>query len=182
MDQIQKIGHFEKVSFEQYYNALIANGHIICNPEQYPDLSEKLKAEAYDEWQKIQLPERATSGSAGYDFYLPHNTAFSAGDAIVVPTGIRVSIEPGWFLMILPRSGLGFKYGMKLENTAGVIDSDYYFANNEGHIMAKIDTKKNFYLDGGDRFAQGIFLPYGITIDDRPIKTTRHGGFGSTGN
>ena len=82
--------------------------------------------------------------------------------------------------MCCPKSGLGFKYRMKLANTLGVVDSDYYFSTNEGHIMAKINSKVPFHLDSGAKFMQGIFIPFGITIDDVAVGV-RDGGFGSTG-
>ena len=83
--------------------------------------------------------------------------------------------------MCVPRSGLGFKYGCRLVNTCGIIDEDYYYADNEGHIMAKITCDKGFKLASGDRFMQGIFVPYAVTADDDPIASERTGGFGSTG-
>lgn len=132
------------------------------------------------EWRRIKLPTRASSGSAGYDFYLPVSTLFNGGKSTMVPTGIRCRIEPGWMLALFPRSGLGFKYGMRLKNTVGIIDSDYYHAANEGHIMAKVDVDYGFVSEEGDRFMQGVFLPYGMTTDDAATGD-RIGGFGSTG-
>lgn len=132
-------------------------------------------------YENVKIPRRGTSGSAGYDFYLPVPVCITPGTPTVIPTGIRVRIDPGWFLMCVPRSGLGFKHGLRLRNTLGIIDSDYYFADNEGHIMASITSEVPVSLKEGDRFMQGIFLPYGITEDDDPIKQERHGGFGSTG-
>ena len=82
--------------------------------------------------------------------------------------------------MCCPKSGLGFKYRMKLANTIGIVDSDYYFSTNEGHIMAKIFSKESFHLDPGNKFMQGIFLPFGVTQDDA-CAGVRNGGFGSTG-
>jgi dUTP pyrophosphatase len=91
-------------------------------------------------------------------------------------------MEEGWVLLILPRSGLGFRHQVRLSNTAGVIDSDYYYAENEGHIMVSLRNplKEELRLGKGDRFCQGIFLPYGLAEEeDRPGE--RKGGFGSTG-
>lgn len=135
-----------------------------------------------DGYENIILPRRATAGSAGYDFIAPYAFALEAGGEIVIDTGIRAKISEGWVLVILPRSGSGFKYGVRLANTAGVIDSDYFNADNEGHIKIKlIGGNKEYKVNAGDAFAQGIFLPYGITEDDDCI-AERHGGFGSTGN
>lgn len=128
----------------------------------------------------VKLPARATSGSAGYDFYAPCDLTLPAGGELIVETGLRVKIEEGWFLMILPRSGSGFKYGVRLANTAGVIDSDYFNADNEGHIMIKlVGGSRDYSVKKGEAFAQGIFLPYGVTVDD-DCAGVRRGGFGST--
>jgi len=132
----------------------------------------------------LKLPERATKGSAGYDFVAPFDITLSPGQTAKIPTGIRVKMEPGWVLMIFPRSGLGFKYRLQLDNTVGIIDSDYYDSDNEGHIFIKVtnDSKrpwKNLNVLRGEGFAQGIFVEYGITIDDE-VAGVRNGGFGST--
>jgi dUTP pyrophosphatase len=124
----------------------------------------------------IKLPARATTGSAGYDFFAPEDVTLPG----VIKTGVRVKIAPGYVLCIFPRSGLGFKYGVKLVNTVGIIDSDYYNAENEGHIIIKLDSDTPITIKKGERFAQGIFLPFGITINDRAVGE-RTGGFGSTG-
>ncbi|MBO5869144.1 MAG: deoxyuridine 5'-triphosphate nucleotidohydrolase [Clostridia bacterium] len=135
-----------------------------------------------DGYEDIKLPRRATSGSAGYDFFAPYDFTLDLGEEIVIDTGIRARIEDGWVLVILPRSGSGFKFGVRLANTAGVIDSDYFNADNEGHIKIKLVAgSKPYSVKKGDAFAQGIFLPYGITEDDE-TREERHGGFGSTGN
>ena len=133
-------------------------------------------------WKNIKLPSRATSGSAGYDFYSPVSFSLDNGGTVTVPTGIRVKIDDGYFLMCLPRSGLGFKYGLGLSNTLGVIDADYFNADNEGHIMAKVYCRPEHVLRiaEGDRFMQGIFVPYAITEDD-VTSGKRVGGMGSTG-
>ncbi len=131
----------------------------------------------------IRLPERATAGSAGYDFFAPETFALPPGASLRIPTGIRVKIAAGWLLAIFPRSGLGFKYRLQLDNTVGIIDSDYYHADNEGHIFIKItnDSKdgKTLTVPAGEGFAQGIFLPFGLAEGDH-AQAERHGGFGST--
>ena len=73
---------------------------------------------------------------------------------------------------------------MQLDNSVGVIDGDFFYSDNEGHIFAKItnDGKegKALAIEAGDGFIQAIFLPYGITYDD-DVKSVRNGGMGSTG-
>ena len=131
---------------------------------------------------EIPLPRRATAGSAGYDFVSPAETVIPAGGSALIPTGIRAEMEPGWVLMLFPRSSLGFRHGVRLSNTTGVIDSDYAFAKNEGHIMVKLrnPSENPVTIGRGERFCQGIFLPYGTAEEDGDF-ALRQGGFGSTG-
>lgn len=165
---MNKVSKFEKVSFEQYYEDIKP-----LLPDDWTD--EEIK----QSWKEIELPVRATSGSAGYDFKAPVGFTLFPGASVVVPTGIRVRIDDGWMLMCTPRSGLGFKYGMALANTVGIIDADYYYSDNEGHIMLKVCAKDKVEIEYGQKFAQGIFVPFGITTDDN-ITTERNGGLGST--
>ena len=169
---MNRVGEFEKVSYEQFCEAM----KEIFNTE-YDNEIIKL---AYD---TLALPTRATSGSAGYDFKAPFSFTLAPGATLKVPTGIRVKIDEGWWLGCLPRSGLGFKYRMQLNNTMGVIDSDYYYSDNEGHIFAKITNDSNegkvLEIKAGDGFLQAIFIPYGITYSDSADGVS-NGGMGST--
>ena len=90
-------------------------------------------------------------------------------------------MEPGWVLSLYPRSGMGFKYLVGLANTVGIIDSDYYYSDNEGHIMVKLVNRGSETLEikKGKAFCQGIFTKFGVTIDDT-AKDIRNGGFNST--
>lgn len=143
----------------------------------------EFKEDACEVYSKLKKPHRATAMSAGYDFYSPIDFHLEPGMTIKIPTGIRAKMPEDYVLMIYPRSGLGFKYRLQLNNTVGVIDSDYYNALNEGHIMIKItnDSNEGKALDvkAGEGFAQGIFMQYGIVEDD-DAKDIRVGGFGST--
>ena len=143
--------------------------------------NEYLKDGTIDAYNSIMLPKRATSGSAGYDFFAPYDFTLQPNETIKVATGIRVKIDEGWVLKIYPRSSLGFKYRLRLDNTVGIIDSDYFFADNEGHIFIKITNlgDKPLTVEKGKAFAQGVFVEYGITIDDDAC-ALRTGGFGST--
>jgi len=160
-----KVAKFEKVSHEQFQKDLLN----FCGIEE----------ECYE---MIQLPVRATKGSAGYDFYSPIDVTLEPGESIRIPTGIRCHIEPGYVLQLYPRSSLGFKYQMTLLNTTGIIDSDYYEADNQGHIIAGIINRgdKTLHIARKDRFIQGIFLQYYLAEETENDKI-RHGGFGSTG-
>ena len=130
----------------------------------------------------IALPCRATAGSAGYDFICPVDVHLAPGEAVTIPTGIRCEMQPGWVLMLFPRSGLGFKHQVHLANTVGVIDSDYYHAANEGHIMVRIVNGGDHAVTiaRGERFCQGVFLPHGLA-EESEVAADRTGGFGSTG-
>ncbi len=167
---MNRIADFEKVSFEQFKEAWMKN---------FPDTLDVNAV--YD---GIKLPVRATSGSAGYDFFAPADITFEKGKSTLIPTGIRARIDDGWVLNIFPRSGLGFKHRVQLDNTVGVIDADYYNSSNEGHIMIKLscdahDDNHTVRVNAGDGFAQGIFFQFGITNDDN-TNGVRDGGFGST--
>ena len=169
---MQKIAKFEKVSWEQFYKDWTDTFPSIGTPDEV-----KIKQIYYG----INTPKRATKGSAGYDFFSPIGFTLSPGETIKIPTGIRCKMNEDWVLMCFPRSGLGFKYRMKLDNSVGIIDSDYAFSDNEGHIFIKLTNEGNKKLEvfDGNGFAQGIFLQYGITEDDN-CDGIRNGGFGST--
>ena len=117
--------------------------------------------------------------------YKRQDFSLAPGGIIKIPTGIRVEMEQDWVLKCYPRSGLGFRYRLQLNNTVGIIDSDYFYSDNEGHIFAKLTNDgregKNVELAKGNGFMQGIFVEYGITVDD-DAQGIRNGGFGSTTN
>ena len=83
--------------------------------------------EVQEIYEGISLPVRATAGSAGYDFFAPVKVTLQPGETVKIPTGIRVEMEQDWVLKCYPRSGLGFKYRLQLNNTVGIIDSDYFY-------------------------------------------------------
>ena len=137
--------------------------------------------EGYLPLEEIPLPKRATAGSAGYDFVSPLEVTVPAGGSALIPTGVRAEMEPGWVLMLFPRSSLGFRHALRLSNTVGVIDSDYAFAKNEGHIMVKLRNplSEPVTIGRGERFCQGVFLSYG-TAEEEQVTAEREGGFGAT--
>ena len=125
--EFKRIAKFEKVSFEQFKTGF----------------DDKNDAEIKALYDDIKLPKRATKGSAGYDFFAPFDIVLEPGKTIKIPTGIRAQMEDNYVLKLYPRSGLGFKYRLQLNNTVGIIDSDYYYSDNEGHIFAKITNDSN---------------------------------------
>ena len=168
---MMKIAKFEKVSEGQFVKDFL---------DTFP---ERTAEEAKTVYGALKLPHRATAGSAGYDYYAPIAFTLKPGETIKIPTGIRARMEEGWVLCNFPRSGQGFKFRLQLNNTVGIIDSDYYDSDNEGHIMAKLTNDSNegkvLSVNAGDGFMQGIFFPFGITEDDS-ADGVRNGGFGST--
>lgn len=176
---MQKVAQFEKVSLNQFQKDWMDTFHSNIDT----DNREGIQQEITEIYERIKLPKRATVGSAGYDFFSPLTFTLAPGETIKIPTGIRVRIEEGWVLKCYPRSGLGFKYRLQLNNTVGIIDSDYYFSDNEGHIFCKMTNDSNegktVTIEEGMGFMQGIFIAYGITFDD-VVTEIRNGGLGST--
>ena len=165
------IARFEKVSYARFAESW---------KELSPLLTEEEIKRAYEQ---LRLPVRATAGSAGYDFFAPMDLRIPAQTEIKIATGIRAWMDPHYVLMLFPRSGLGFKYRLQLNNTVGIIDSDYYGADNEGHIMCRLfnDSRagRDLVISEGEGMLQGVFVPFGITDDDE-ADGVRTGGFGST--
>ena len=165
------IAKFFKVSLDEFKAGIT---------DVMPDMSNEEIEQMYND---IKLPKRATSGSAGYDIYAPYTFKLAPGETAKIPTGIRVRMDEEWVLTLYPRSGLGFKYRMQLNNTVGVIDSDYYYSDNEGHIFVKLTNDSNedktLTVEKGTGMVQGIFLEFGTTVDD-DASEKRNGGFGST--
>lgn len=168
---MKRIARFHKVSESRFTQDWM---------DTFPGAPEEGAKEIYD---SIMLPRRATAGSAGYDFFAPVEFVLKPGETVKIPTGVRVEMEPNWVLKCYPRSGLGFKYRLQMNNTVGIIDSDYFYSDNEGHIFAKLtnDTNedKTLTIPAGTGFMQGIFVEYGITFDD-DVTRQRNGGLGST--
>lgn len=169
---IMPIAEFEKVSWDEFLKDCLACGIKITDYN---------REAMYRNWSEIQLPTRSTVDSAGYDFHMPFDVCSIYKDTPrIIPTGIRCKINTGWVLMLYPRSSMGFKYGFRLNNTVGIIDSDYYNADNEGHIMASVSVNQDIKIYRGDKFCQGVFVQFGIAKEDR-VTTERTGGIGSTG-
>ena len=172
---MKKVAKFEKVSFERFKKDFT---------KIFPTYNKQNEA-LFSLYNSIPMPKRATKGSAGYDIHSPVGLIVKPGETATIPTGIRVKMDEGWVLKLYPRSSFGFKYRAQLDNTVGIIDQDYYFSDNEGHIMVKItnDSKedKTKTISFMDRIVQGIFEKFGITVDDGEYdKSERNGGFGST--
>lgn len=182
-----KMSQFHKVSYEQFRKDWLDT--FYADKQDYIDPVTKevdiqINAAIRETYDGIQLPTRSTMMSAGYDFHMPMGFTLKAGKSIKIPTGIRCEMYDGWVLTIHPRSSLGFKYGLHMANTTGIVDGDYYESDNEGHIFCELvndsSLAKNIPFNKGDKFCQGIFVPFGITLDD-DVTEKRTGGMGSTG-
>lgn len=165
---------FEKISKQRYF--IDTEKHF--EPNCWAD-----EVHATEEYENIKLPKRATTGSAGYDFYAPYDITILPRQSVKVPTGIRVILDDDKFLAIYPRSGLGFKYKMQLFNSVGIVDSDYSQSDNEGHIWAKFYNDspdgKTIIIKQGEAMCQGIIQQFFKTVDDE-ADALRNGGFGSS--
>ena len=153
---------FEKISFEQFKK----------------DISDD--KELYD---RIELPSRGTSHSAGYDIRSAVDEVIHPGEAKVIKTGIKVAFNEDEVFYLYIRSSLGYKYNITLANSVGVIDSDYYNnEDNDGHFSVKLINfgDKDFEVHFGDRIAQGVFMKYLKVDDEEIVDKKRKGGFGST--
>ena len=164
---VEVVGKFEKISLEQWHK----------------DYGDDSSGEGDKTFEGISMPTRSSVGSAGYDIHTPYGFTLKPGEDIKVPTGLKCKMNDGWFLMAVPRSGLGFKYYTRLANTVGIIDASYYNnESNEGHMFVKIRNEgdKEVVVEKYDRICQMIFVPFGITEDDN-VTAERTGGFGSSG-
>lgn len=172
------IAKFEKVSLEQYIEDRLKHRYLTISRERMEE-----------EYSKIKIPSRATSGSVGYDFYLPFSISLDPSESIIIPTGIRCSITEGFSLDVYPKSGLGFKNHTTIANTVGIIDADYYMSDNEGHIMIKlinngfnVPLTEKLRRKQGESFVQGLFHECFAAINDldNTEMKIRNGGFDST--
>ena len=131
-----------------------------------------------------QLPTRASSKSAGYDFYMPCDLYLGPrATSDIIPTDIKAHMQDDEVLMLYIRSSVGIKKGITLANGTGVIDSDYYSnPDNDGNIGIALQNNNDYAvcLPKGERIMQGVFIKY-LTTDDDETSAERIGGFGSSG-
>lgn len=153
--------YFEKISFEQFKK----------------DIKDDLNL-----YNNYLLPKRATKNSAGYDFFAINDIVIKPSEIVKVPTGYKAKFNNNEALLLLMRSGLGFKYNLRLTNQVGLIESDYYNnESNEGHMWLSIQNEGDIdvIISKNKAYCQGVFINYLITDDDN-VKDIRKGGLGST--
>jgi len=171
-----RVGKFEKVSYEQFRKDWL---NTYSKPGDEELRNEEAIKDAYD---TLNLPTRATFGSGGYDFFSPLDFVLGPDEDIMIPTGIRIKLLPGFRLSFYPKSGLGSKYFLRIANTIPTIDEDYYYSDNMGHIFLRIrnEGNKRVVINKGDKYIQGIIEMFGLDVNDNATGV-RNGGFGSTG-
>ena len=173
------IMHFEKITREQWVKNMV-NLHCLEHPTE---ANFKEINKLYD---GIKLPKRATKHSAGYDFYVSGDAFLPPRDSGIILTGIRwvcdKEEDKNKVLQIYPRSGIGFRTGVRLMNTVGIIDADYWEGNNEGHIMVKLynPMSSHLHIKDGDAIVQRVITEYHTCDDEEEIVEKRTGGMGST--
>ena len=134
------------------------------------------------------FPKRGSEQAAGYDLkacFKEDRISINPHETVKVNTGIRLAIPEHYCALILPRSGLATKRGLRPANTPGLIDSDY-----RGDIIVALhnDSEEVQTIERGERIAQLIAIPY-MEINFKPVSQfsdedeTERGtaGFGSTG-
>lgn len=170
---MNKVAEFKKISFKQFKKD-------VNDTSIYRVIDDNYFIELYED---IVIPKRSTDGSAGHDICIPFDINLLPNDTLKVPTGIRCEMKKEWVMLIFPRSSMGIKKGLRILNTIPVIDSDYAYADNEGHIFICIKNESNkvMKLKKGDKIVQGVFVPFGVA-DNKEINCKRTGGIGSTGN
>lgn len=154
-------------------------GFEVISKEQFNKIFTGLGVDYKD----IKIPKRSTARSAGYDMFIPFDITLAPNQERTIPTGIKSYMLDDEVLLALPRSGHGFKYYIRLANTQGVIDADFYNnIENEGNIGIKIRNEgdKTFTLNKGDAFCQVIFQKYLLADGDSFTGSVREGGIGST--
>ncbi|EEF78849.1 Deoxyuridine 5'-triphosphate nucleotidohydrolase [Methylophaga thiooxydans] len=133
----------------------------------------------------IELPDYATTGSAGLDLRacLDEAVTLAPGETLLIPTGLAIHIDdPSLAAVLLPRSGLGHKHGIVLGNLVGLIDSDY-----QGQVFVSCWNRGQtaFEINIGERIAQMVFIPVAQVgferVDEFTTSERGTGGFGHTG-
>lgn len=167
---MNKVAKFEKVSLEQFARDIVDVFDTFYSVEEIQNM--------YD---SIELPVRATKFSAGHDIKIPFTKSLAPNDTLKIPTGIRCKMNEDYVMLVFPRSSLGIKKGIVILNTVPVIDSDYYNADNEGHIFIciKNTSDKLLVLNKNDAITQAVFVSFGVA-DDNKVTRERCGGIGST--
>lgn len=127
------------------------------------------------------MPTKGSNQAGAFDIYMPEAGSF-LGTTLIVPLGFAAAVPPGHVALLLPRSSVGAKSGVELNNTCGVIDADY-----RGEWKAAIKTKNGhpYSWNAGDRLLQFLIVPVAqvdlMQVDSLDDTDRGTGGFGSSG-
>lgn len=128
------------------------------------------------------MPTKGSTGAGAFDIYMPEAGHVSGNQPKMVGLGFAAQIPGGYVALILPRSSTGAKFGLELNNTCGVIDSDY---RGEWKAMLRTKAGQPFRWDEDDRLLQFILVPVLVDrlelADDLDGTERGSGGFGSSG-
>lgn len=188
-DKIELAMNNTELSIDNIIQSLQAIENRICTYKTrgFEFISKKQFEQDFEglnvKYEDLKLPKRGTSKAAGYDIFSPIDFELKPKEEIKIPTGFKVYMLDDEYIKFCPRSGMGFKYYIRLANTLGIGDSDYYNCeSNEGHYFVKLRNEgtKVWSVKKGDGIAQAIFSKYLLADDDSFTGNTRTGGFGST--
>lgn len=169
----QTVAKFEKVSYPQFEKDWIKCFGLTDDID---------KIGIMYRYEQIQLPKRKTVHSVGYDIQTPNGISLKPHQSVIIPTGLRVNINKGYWMGMIVRSSLGFKKQTMLSNNLACVESDYYFADNEGHLMVSLINlgESPIHIDSWDAIAQAIFFQQ-LYAEEDEVTEIRTGGIGSTG-
>jgi dUTP pyrophosphatase len=183
-DQLNDIMSNVHVCDEDWFEELLLMWNDRQTTKQVQIKGNKMKIEIKKLDEKAVIPEYATEKSAAVDLRANINKAMTLdlGETVLIPTGLAINIYDGEVAaLILPRSGLGHSYGIKLGNSVGLIDADY---NKELFVSIKNTGTGVYKINPQDRIAQMMFIPI-IHVEFEEVNEfsseTDRGGFGSTG-
>lgn len=132
----------------------------------------------------LPLPAYARPGDAGADLVAREDVVLTAGGGrAMVPTGVAVAIPDGYAGLVLPRSGLAFRFGVTVANAPGLVDAGYRGELNV--VLLNTDPANDYEVHRGDRIAQLVVVAVEqmafVVVDDLPASERGAGGFGHSG-
>ena len=130
----------------------------------------------------FKMPIKSTQGAGAFDIFMPESGSVFRDNPTPVPLGFAAKVPDGHVALIFPRSGVGTKHGLELNNTCGIIDSDYL---GEWKAFLRTKSGKHFSWNADDRVLQFLIVPVSNEVlelaEDLGESSRGSGGFGSTG-
>lgn len=164
-----------------------ASGKVLSEADSLADLMGEPRPSALPVKIKLlgdsaKVPTYGTDGAACFDLYAADTVAIAPGRATTVKTDVAFEVPEGYVMMVYSRSGHGYKHGVRLVNSVGVIDSDY-----RGEVVARLhnDGRDTYVVELGERVAQAMIVPVPRVefqvVEELSATGRGEGGFGSTG-